>query len=545
MTGRLGEVAHGAAVLALVAAAVLAVRGRPGAACAAHRAGAALAALALACLGWALATGDFTLAYVAATSDRASTWPYRLAGLWGAMAGSLLLWSAMVALWGARRHLAPGERAALAGLAGALLGVGALLASPWDRLASPALDGAGLTPILEHPAMLVHPPLLYAGLTGLAVPYALTVGAARLDPAWARRVRRQLLACVAAITAGMAIGAHWAYAEVGWGGFWAWDPVENTALLPWLAAVAALHLLTARRARWAAVAACAGLVLAVLGTVLTRSGAAPSVHAFAEDPDIGWALGAVALAAAALPARRFLGRTPPVGPAGLAGWSLVAAGGATLALVVVLLGSVRPLLGDAAVAVEGTFYARLVGPVAVVAAAVLVSTGAWRRGAALSHVGFLVLLVGVLGSTGGGSATATVPAGGSIQVAGWEVRNDGARAVDERTVVAEITLLRGAEARAHLEPSLVSHPDRGGLLAETSLRSTPLSDVLVALRDAGDDGRALLEVHVRPLVWWVWWGAGLLAAGAVVRRRRPYETAASAAAQSAASSSRAPSSSVA
>jgi cytochrome c-type biogenesis protein CcmF len=211
------------------------------------------------------------------------------------------------------------------------------------------------------------------------------------------------------------------------------------------------------------------------------------------------------------------------------------------ALVVVLLGTVRPLLGDAAVAVDGSFFARFVGPLALAAAGVLVVTGAWRRGAAVAHVGFLVLLAGVLGSSGGGSTIVTLAPGESVEVAGWEVRNDGARVVDDRTVAAGVTLLHGGDERAHLEPSLVAHPERGGLLAETSLRSTPLTDVLVALRDAGDDGRALLEIHVRPLVWWVWWGAALVAAGAL---RAAYWTAASAAPQSDTSSSRSASSRV-
>ena len=542
MTGRLGEVATWGAVAALGLAAALALRSRPASAALAHRVGAGLAAFAVGCLGWALATGDFTLAYVAATTDRASSWPYRLAGLWGAMAGSLLLFAAMVAGWGVRRRLAPVERAALAGLAGAVLAVDAVLASPWDRLARPALDGEGLTPILEHPAMLVHPPLLYAGLTGLAVPFACTVGAARLDRDWSSRVRRQLLLCVAAIAAGMAIGAHWAYAEVGWGGFWAWDPVENTALLPWLAALAGVHLLRAGRARPAAVAACGGLVLAVLGTVLTRSGATPSVHAFAEDAAIGWALTSVVVAAVAVAVVRPR-RLPPEAAARSRPFGTdVAAASMSFVLLVVLLGTLRPLVGDAAVAVDGSYYARIVGPVAVAAAIALVVTGSWRRGAVLSHVGFLVLLVGVLGSTAGASTTATVAAGEVVDVGGWRVRNDGVTVVDERTVAAEIVLLRGDDERARLRPTLVAHPERGGLLAETSLRSTPLTDVLVALRSADDDGSALLEVHVRPLVWWVWWGAALVAAGAL---RARYFTAPRAAAQSATSSSRSPSSSVA
>lgn len=216
-----------------------------------------------------------------------------------------------------------------------------------------------------------------------------------------------------------------------------------------------------------------------------------------------------------------------------------------VALVVVLLGTVRPLVGDAAVAVDGSFFAQFVGPVAVFGAGVLVVTGAWRRGAVLAHIGFLVLLVGVLGSTAGASSTATVAAGESIEVGGWEVRNDGVAVVDDRTVAATVTLLRGGDERDRLTPSLVAHPDRGGLLAETSLRSTPLGDVLVALRDADDDGRALLEVHVRPLVWWVWWGAALIATGALVARLARYPTAAVAATQRSTSSARSPASRVA
>lgn len=549
VTGRLGEVATWGAVAALGAATVLALRSHVRAAATAHRLGAALAAFAVACLSWALATGDFTLSYVAATSDRASTWPYRLAGLWGGMAGSLLLWSAMVAAWGIRRGLGAIERATLAGLAAAMLGVGAVLASPWHRLASPALDGEGLTPILEHPAMLVHPPLLYLGLTGLAVPFAATVGAAALDRAWAARVRRQLLACAAVLVAGMGIGAHWAYAEVGWGGFWAWDPVENTALLPWLAAVAGVHLLRGGRHLLAAVATTAGLVLAVLGAVLTRSGATASVHAFAEDAAVGWALAAVAggVAAAAIAGLVAGARRPPApepaptaGPRAVRRGTDLAAGSAAFALVVVLAGTVRPLIGDAAVAVDGSYYARLVGPVAVASVAVLAVGGLWRRGSLLAHVGAVVLLAGVLGSTAGESLSATVAPGESVDVDGWEVRNDGVRIVGERTVAADITLLRGGDERAHLEPSIVAHPDRGILLPETSLRSTPLTDVLVALRGADDDGRVLLEVHVRPLVWWVWWGAALLVAGAL---RARYRTAAAAAEHSSTSSARSLSSS--
>ncbi len=135
--------------------------------------------------------------------------------------------------WSWRRWLTGVERAAIAWLASAFLLVDLALTTPWHRLSAPALDGLGATPILRHPAMLYHPPVLYLGLTGLVVPWAATIGG-RFDPA---RVRRQLLAVLGVLTLGMVAGAHWAYVELGWGGFWAWDPVENTALLPWLAVI--------------------------------------------------------------------------------------------------------------------------------------------------------------------------------------------------------------------------------------------------------------------------------------------------------------------
>ena len=528
MTRALGVAVTWAALGALGLTAVLAAAGRSRAARGFHVAGAVLAAVAVGVLGWAFATGDLSLSYVAATSDRSTTWPYRIAGLWGGMAGSLLVWSALLAGWGVVRRRAVGlERAVLALAPAAFLVVVVLWASPWDRLAAPAIDGEGLTPILRHGAMLYHPPLLYLGATALLVPYAAVVaGEAPIS------VRRWLLGSWAVLTGAMAAGAHWAYVELGWGGYWAWDPVENTALLPWLAALAALHLLRRgdRAPRPATVlAAGGGFVLAVVGTTLTRSGAAPSVHAFAEDAAVGRALVTLAVVAVgALLWRVIVGAPTDDRPATAprSGWReralsvqpvLVA-----VALVVVLIGTVRPVVGSAAVAVDGSFFAGIVGPVAVAAAVLAISAGvvfprAVRRArpSHVAHIGFLVLLIGVLGSTTGGSTAATLAVGESITVDGWEVRNEGVSVTtidDHDAVTADVTLLRGGDVRARLTPALVAYPEHGRVLAETALRSTPLTDVQVALRDADDDGRALLEVHVNPLVWWVWWGALLLTA---------------------------------
>jgi cytochrome c biogenesis factor len=523
MTATLGALLHWGAAVALVVAAVASLGRRDRAALLASRAGAVLAAGAVATLAWALATGDFTMAYVAAVTDRATTWPYRLAGLWGGMGGSLLVWSALVAAWGWRRRPVGAERAALAGLAAGFLAIGAWLATPWHVLAAPALDGLGATPILRHPAMLYHPPILYLGLTGLVVPWAATVGAGldgRADGRWAGRLRRQLLVLLAVLTVGMVAGAHWAYVELGWGGFWAWDPVENTALLPWLAVLGALHGLSRSRVegeglRAAGALTCAALALAVLGTMLTRSGAAPSVHAFGEDAAVGRALvgltAAVAVVSTVAVAR--LRPVPPLDPGRppdrWLAWSLrVQPWLAGFAVVVVLAGTVRPLLGDGDVAVEGRYYSAILGPLAAVALVLALRF----RPAQLAHVAAAVFAVGIVGSAFATSATATLAPGESLSVGVWEVENLGAEVTGERTVTAPVVLRRDGDEVATLAPSLVAHPERGILLAETSLRSTPLTDVQVALRDADDDGRALLEVHVRPLVWFVWWGPLLLAA---------------------------------
>jgi cytochrome c biogenesis factor len=518
-------VATWAAVLLLGGATGAGLAGRPDLARALHRAGAVAAGVAVVGLAWALAEGDYTLAYVALQTDRAATWPYRIAGLWGGMAGSLLLWSALVAAWGARREVDRRARVVASALAAAFLAVVALAAWPWGHLDQPALDGLGLVPILRHPAMLYHPPLIYLGLTGLAVPFATTVGAAaagRTDEAWRRRVRRQVLACFAALTVGMTAGAHWAYAELGWGGYWAWDPVENTALLPWLAALAALHLLRRRADRAAAVATAGALVLAVLGTTLTRSGAAPSVHAFAEDPTVGWSLVAVGAGLAAA-AAVFIARIPSdAAPLGRRDRVLAAQPWLVgAALLVVLLGTVRPLVGREEVAVDGSFFASFVAPVALALAALLFVAGvvrpSRRHPGHLAHVGFLVLLAGVLGTTTGASDGRTLESGASFTVHGWEVRNDGVAVstIDGHdAVVSTLTLLHDGREVAVLRPARVAYPERGIELAETALRSTPLGDVQVVLLDADDAGRALVEVHVFPFLVWVWWGALLLAGAA-------------------------------
>jgi len=319
-------VGHGALLAAAAACAVAVVASlsdRVDAGARALQAATVFLGVALAALAWALLTGDYTLEYVARATSRSMSWPYRLGSLWSGMEGSLLLWSWLLAMGTAaavaslRRSTALAEHLGtkrpldgrfVPSCGGVLVGAATLLlltlADPFARLSFPALDGAGLTPILEHPALLYHPPILYLGQTLLAVPFAVTVAAllrGRLDDVWLAVARRFALVAWVALTAGMVAGAHWAYQELGWGGFWAWDPVENASLMPWLATTAFLHsaVVTERRGRWqncTAGWALAAFALALVGAYLTRSGATGSVHAFAEARAIGIAfLAAVAV----------------------------------------------------------------------------------------------------------------------------------------------------------------------------------------------------------------------------------------------------------
>jgi cytochrome c-type biogenesis protein CcmF len=332
---------------------------------------AVLLGVALGALGWALLTGNYSLEYVARATSRSMSWQYRLGSLWSGMSGSLLLWCWLlavgitVALVRLRRN-DPDLSGGVQAVGGVMVGAATLLvlagADPFARLAVPALDGGGLTPILEHPALLYHPPILYLGQTLLAVPFAVTVAAllqGRLDGAWLAITRRFALLAWVALTAGMVTGAHWAYQELGWGGFWAWDPVENASLLPWLATTAFLHsaLVVERRRRlqaWTAGLAMAAFALALVGAYLTRSGATGSVHAFAEARTIGVAflaaVAAVVIGGGVLLGRRRRRLGPGWAPGGAATReaALLANNAVVLAaLVVVTAGTLAPLVSNA------------------------------------------------------------------------------------------------------------------------------------------------------------------------------------------------------
>src|SRR5665213_955455 len=257
-----------------------------------------MVATAIACLISAFVTHDFSVLYVAENSNSALPLFYRVTALWGAHEGSLLLWTLVLAGWtmavvARLRFLPPPFGARVLGVLG-LISFGFLLftlctSDPFGRLSPPVPDGNDLNPVLQDPAFAVHPPVLYMGYVGFAVSFAFACAAmieGRRDQLWARWMRPWTVMAWAFLACGIALGSWWAYYELGWGGFWFWDPVENASFMPWLVGTALIHSIAVTDKRglfksWTLLLAVAAFSLSLLGTFLVRSGVLVSVHSFA------------------------------------------------------------------------------------------------------------------------------------------------------------------------------------------------------------------------------------------------------------------------
>ncbi len=263
-----------------------------------------LLCLSFACLTWLFVTSDFSVHNVWANSHSAKPMIYKISGVWGNHEGSMLLWVLILALFGAlvaafSGNLPPGLKARVlavqSSISAAFLLFLVLSSNPFNRVDPAPIEGNGLNPILQDPALAFHPPFLYAGYVGLSVAFSFAIAAlieGRVDAAWARWVRPWTLAAWMFLTVGIAMGSWWAYYELGWGGWWFWDPVENASFMPWLVAGALLHSAIVVEKRnalkiWTILLAILAFSLSLVGTFLVRSGVLTSVHAFAVDPERG------------------------------------------------------------------------------------------------------------------------------------------------------------------------------------------------------------------------------------------------------------------
>ncbi len=329
-----------------------------------------LVILAFGCLAASFINNDFSVLYVASNSNSALPLQYRIAGVWGGHEGSLLLWLLMLNLWTMAvatfsAHLPQPVISRILAVMG-LVSVGFLLfmlitSNPFDRLLPAAPDGRDLNPLLQDPGMVIHPPMLYMGYVGFSVAFAFAIAAligGNLDTQWARWTRPWTTAAWCFLTVGIALGSWWAYYELGWGGWWFWDPVENASFMPWLVGTALIHSLAVTEKRgafksWTVLLAIMAFSLSLLGTFLVRSGVLSSVHAFATDPRRGLFILALLVVAIGGSLALYAWRAPKVGLGSrfelVSRESMLLGNNVMLvvAMGTVLLGTLYPLLLDA------------------------------------------------------------------------------------------------------------------------------------------------------------------------------------------------------
>ena len=406
-----------------------------GAAQGAAIASAGTVALAFGALIFAFATSDFSVANVAANSHTDKPMLYKVAAAWGSHEGSLLLWCLVMTGFGAALTRARGlpfglKTCAVAvqgGLSALFLAFALFTSNPFARLDPAPFQGASLNPLLQDPALAIHPPMLYFGYVGFSVTFSLAVAAliegrpnSSFWPAWGRWVRPWALASWVMLTIGITLGSFWAYYELGWGGWWFWDPVENASFMPWLAGAALLHsaVVTERRgalAGWTVFLALLAFTFSMLGAFLVRSGVLTSVHAFAVDPERGMMLLAILGVTAGAAFALFAWRAPNLKGGGV--FAPVSREGAlvlnnlflTAAAATVLLGTLYPLIMEAAtgatISVGPPYFALTFTPLMIVAFLILPAGPllAWKRGdlvgagQRLALAGALALGCGFLG----------------------------------------------------------------------------------------------------------------------------------------------------
>ncbi|MDA0332141.1 MAG: heme lyase CcmF/NrfE family subunit [Proteobacteria bacterium] len=375
---------------------------------------------------------DFSVALVANHSHSAKPLIYKISGTWGNHEGSLLLWILILVIYGA--VLAISGRTMPALLKARILAVQGMITSgflafslftsnPFTRLANAPIDGKGLNPILQDPGLAIHPPMLYLGYVGLSIAFAFAVAGligGDVDRLWAKWMRPWIMAAWCALTLGIALGSWWAYYELGWGGWWFWDPVENASLMPWLAATALLHsaIVVEKRGQlksWTVLLAILAFSLSLVGTFIVRSGLLTSVHSFASDPARGVFILGILLVAVGIPLLLYAWRGPQL--MSVADFNLKSREGALIAnnmllvvaTAIVLLGTFYPLglemITGARITVGPPYFDATFNPVMGILVVIMVigPVMAWRRGATprakttLLAASVLAIIAGVIG----------------------------------------------------------------------------------------------------------------------------------------------------
>lgn len=511
--------------------------------------------LAFLILVFCFLTSDFSVIYVAQHSHSLLSWGLKLAAVWGGHEGSLLLWVLFLSGWSAlfawryRRESAPLFPLTV----GMLCAITAFLllfivfwSDPFVRLFPPAIEGRDLNPMLQHPGLILHPPLLYLGYGGLMVAAGVAL-ASLLQGDLTKRAAwvcwRWALPGWCALTLGIILGSWWAYCELGWGGWWFWDPVENASLLPWLSATALLHCLHVSRERGifrhgSLLLAIVTLILSLLGTLIVRSGILVSVHAFALDNVRAVPLFVLfaTLSLASLGLYAWKARINPQ-TVQLGGWSremliLAALLLFCAVLLIVLIGTLYPmiygLLGWGRLSVGAPYFNRATLPFGLLMLVVIVITmvrirkGTVRRQlpALLAHAGVLVFAAGILFSSGSRQEISlNLSPGQQVELAGYTFRFerlDLAAKGNYTTEKALITLWQGDKRIGSLTPERRFYSARRQQMMEPGIRWDLLHDWYAVMGEKTGEERYAIRFYVQSGVRWIWGGGLLMIAGALL-----------------------------
>ncbi len=512
----------------------------------------ALLLLAFGVLTYCFLISDFSVIYVAQHSYSLLSWELKLAAVWGGHEGSLLLWVLLLSAWSAlfawhyRQQtdpLFPLTLAVLSLMLAALLLFVVLWSDPFVRIFPPAIEGRDLNPMLQHPGLIFHPPLLYLGYGGLMVAASVALASllrSEFDGACARICWRWALPGWSALTAGIILGSWWAYCELGWGGWWFWDPVENASLLPWLSATALLHSLSLTRQRgifrhWSLLLAIVTLMLSLLGTLIVRSGILVSVHAFALDNVRAVPLfslfALISLASLALYGWRARDGGPAVRFSGLSREMLILA---TLllfcaVLLIVLVGTLYPmiygLLGWGRLSVGAPYFNRATLPfgllmLVVIVLATFVSGKRAQLPALVAHAGVLLFAAGVVvSSVSRQEISLNLQPGQPVTLAGYTFRFERldlqakGNYTSEKAIVA---LFDHQQRIGELTPERRFYEARRQQMMEPSICWNGIHDWYAVMGEKTGLDRYAFRLYVQSGVRWIWGGGLLMIAGALL-----------------------------
>ncbi|QLX27792.1 heme lyase CcmF/NrfE family subunit [Citrobacter freundii] len=515
----------------------------------------ALLLLAFAILVFCFLTSDFSVVYVAQHSYSLLPWGLKLAAVWGGHEGSLLLWVLFLSAWSAlfawrsRREpdaLFPLTLCVLSMMTASLLLFVVVWSDPFVRIFPPAIEGRDLNPMLQHLGLILHPPLLYLGYGGLMVAAGVALasllrGGFNARTAWV--CWRWALPGWCALTLGIILGSWWAYCELGWGGWWFWDPVENASLLPWLSASALLHSLYVSRQRggfphWSLLLAIVTLILSLLGTLIVRSGILVSVHAFALDNVRAAPLFALftvlSLASLGLYAwrARDVGHTVRFG-----GWSremmiLVALLLFCAVLLIVLIGTLYPMIyglfGWGRLSVGAPYFNRATLPFGLLMLVVIVIATIRSRKvplrsqlpALLAHAGVLVFAAGIVFSSGSRQEVSlNLSLGQQVELAGYVFRFEHLSLEAKGNYTSEkalITLWQDEKRIGSLQPERRFYSARRQQMMEPGIRWNLLHDWYAVIGEKTGPERYAMRLYVQSGVRWVWGGGLLMVFGALL-----------------------------